>query len=73
MPLKTKPTCNCKCSTGIHEGLTFGRGKLDDYGYWSKPCWDCARWHEEQDNKPVNTYWPFESTDEENNATQEQH
>jgi hypothetical protein len=33
----------CSCSTGIHEGLTFGSGELDDWGYWSKPCQVCAR------------------------------
>lgn len=38
--------CNnpeCACSTGIHEGLTYGSGELDDYGYWEFPCWECAR------------------------------
>lgn len=33
----------CKVSTGIHEGLTFGSGELDSNGYWSKPCYPCAR------------------------------
>jgi hypothetical protein len=37
--------CNNQCgsSTGIHEGLTFGSGKLNEFGYWSKPCQICAR------------------------------
>jgi hypothetical protein len=54
-----RPACRCSCSTGIHDGLTFGSGQLDDYGFWENPCWECARWHEQQDGKPVNTYWPF--------------
>ena len=33
----------CSCSTGIHDGLTFGRGRLDEYGYWDFPCAACAR------------------------------
>ncbi len=32
----------CGRSTGIHEGLTFGSGELDEYGYWEKPCGICA-------------------------------
>jgi len=37
--------CNnphCSTSTGISGHLTFGSGKLDQYGYWSKPCRNCA-------------------------------
>jgi len=67
----TKPKCNCHASTGIHEsdnadgspehpwGLTFGKGKLDDYGYWEKPCYECARWHEIQDEAPKGSYHPY--------------
>lgn len=39
------PKCGnpkCRVSTGIHEGLTFGRGKLDSFGYFSEPCRVCA-------------------------------
>ena len=32
----------CRTSTGIHDGLTFGSGKLDDYGFWEHPCRICA-------------------------------
>lgn len=32
---------NCSVSTGICENLTFGSGKLDDYGYWEFPCKIC--------------------------------
>lgn len=39
-----RPCGNPQCctSTGIHEGLTFGHGKLDDLGYWEFPCRTCA-------------------------------
>lgn len=45
---KTKPCQNpdCSCSTGIHEGLTFGSGELDEHGYWEKPCRICAVEHD---------------------------
>jgi hypothetical protein len=33
---------NCSCSTGIHGGLTFGSGQLDEHGYWTRPCRVCA-------------------------------
>lgn len=33
----------CAISTGIHEGLTFGSGELDDHGFWEAPCEACAR------------------------------
>jgi len=38
----------CSISTGIHDHLTIGSGKLDDNGFWSIPCPVCARAHEEQ-------------------------
>lgn len=43
--MKNRPCGNPKCSTstGIHEGLTFGSGELDDYGFWERPCSICAR------------------------------
>ena len=37
----------CAVSTGICEHLTFGKGDLDQYGYWDDPCGECARAHEE--------------------------
>lgn len=41
---------DCACSTGIHEGLTFGHGRLDEYGYWEFPCAICARvWDEKRE------------------------
>ena len=61
----------CGCSTGIHEadnsdgtawrpwGLTFGTGKLDEFGYWEKPCGPCARQAEIRDKVPFNSYWPY--------------
>jgi hypothetical protein len=39
---------SCKISTGIHECLTFGKGRLSDGGFWQIPCPDCARAHEQQ-------------------------
>ena len=40
----------CGASTGIHEGLTFGSGKLDENGYWEHPCDPCARaWDAKQE------------------------
>lgn len=55
----TRPPCRCDCSSGIHDELTFGRGKLDEWGFWEKPCLECARWHEQKAGVPHNTYWPF--------------
>lgn len=48
----------CATSTGIHDGLTFGSGELDDSGYWSEPCGKCARAHESTD-KDHEACWPF--------------
>ncbi len=41
----TKACGNTKCamSTGICGSLTFGSGKLSDYGYFSKPCRVCEK------------------------------
>lgn len=39
---------DCRVSSGIHDCLTFGRGRLDDNGFWEEPCWECARAHEQQ-------------------------
>lgn len=50
---------DCHVSTGIHEGLTFGRGELDDFGFWEIPCERCARAAEQRNNVKFNTYWPF--------------
>lgn len=49
---------DCKVSTGICDSLTFGRGDLDDNGYWEIPCGPCAREHERRhpDDGPC---WPF--------------
>lgn len=38
----------CLISTGIHDCLTFGTGKLDTNGFWEHPCGLCARAHEKQ-------------------------
>jgi len=49
---------HCGVSTGIHDGLTFGRGKLDDMGYWQAPCGPCARAWEEKYPEDGDC-WPF--------------
>lgn len=48
---------DCGVSMGIHDGLTFGAGKLEHYGYWEIPCDHCARKHE-QDNPDDGECWP---------------
>jgi len=54
-----KPTNhNCGISTGICGSVTFGTGKLDEYGYWKNPCPECAKAWKEQYNEDT---WPNES------------
>jgi len=48
----------CSVSSGIHndEGLTFGSGLLNYYGYWEFPCVICANaWKEKF---PETDVWP---------------
>lgn len=43
------PKCNnpeCCSSTGIHEGSTFGSGRIDEHGFWEFPCRICAAEHD---------------------------
>ena len=40
--------------------LTFGSGRLDDYGFWQYPNAKAARNNEIKDGVPINTYWPFD-------------
>ena len=59
------PLCkntSCCASWGIHEGPTFGRGRLDNYGYWEIPCGECARKWEELN--PGKQAWPFKKEEE---------
>jgi len=49
---------NCRVSTGIDEILTFGRGELDNFGFWSIPCGPCARAAEQFAGVPAGSYWP---------------
>lgn len=60
-----KNGCNnpdCKVSTGICEGLTFGSGELDDNGYWQIPCGKCARaW--EKHHPEDGACWPYKPED----------
>lgn len=51
----------CSVSTGYDDmTLTFGRGDLDDYGYWEKPCLTCAAAHQKE--YPNSRVWPFEGS-----------
>lgn len=69
------PACgnsHCSVSTGIHDGLTFGYGKLDHNGYWQHPCRPCAKAFDERN--PGSEYgpaWPFEGSKVEMNSNQE--
>ena len=58
-PNKPKGHEECSASTGICESPTFGRGYLDDYGYWEVPCYECARAFEEK-APDMGPCWPFE-------------
>lgn len=54
-----KGGCNdprCKASSGICGAITFGKGELDDYGYWDEPCDLCARAWEKL--RPGEFAWP---------------
>ncbi len=34
---------NCGTSTGMHGGLTHGKGELDDNGFWEIECEPCSK------------------------------
>ncbi len=37
-----------KCYASSFDNVpTFGSGELDDYGFWERPCYVCARMWEE--------------------------
>ena len=60
LALKSPKACGkleCSVSTGIHEGPTFGSGKLDEHGFWEHPCDTCAR--EWEEIYPEDQAWPF--------------
>lgn len=52
----------CCVSSGLSEELTFGKGKLDFYGYWSDPCPACARAFEKVNPDMAAEFgcWPFD-------------
>ena len=59
----------CCASTGIHDpetsklsGLTFGAGRIDQFGYWEFPCKSCARAFEEL-HPEATPCWPFQNMD----------
>lgn len=51
---------DCSVSTAIDdETLTFGRGELDNNGYWQYPCAACAEaYHKKDGKRPV---WPVKN------------
>ncbi len=61
---------DCGVSSGIHEGLTFGRGELDTLGFWAVPCDTCARDHE-RECPEAGPCWPFSDSFDEDEATRQ--
>jgi hypothetical protein len=53
----------CGASSNIMEQPSFGRGKLDDLGFWEIPCYDCARSFEKA-NPQFGECWPPKKADE---------
>ncbi len=51
---------DCGASSGICDELTFGRGELDDHGYWEIPCRACAEAFEREHPGTAKQYgvWP---------------
>lgn len=47
----------CCASSTILETLSFGRGELDQNGFWEIPCYQCARAWEAM--YPDDEAWPF--------------
>lgn len=62
-----KPCGNSRCSssTGIHDGLTFGYGRLDHHGYWQFPCRACAKRYDEQLTERIERLKAYGLTDQE--------
>lgn len=63
MTTKKKNACghaDCGVSSGISDELTFGRGELDDNGYWEIPCRACAENFEREHPGTAKQYgiWP---------------
>lgn len=54
---KDEDHSKCGCSTGIHDGITFGQGELNFNGFWERPCGICARKYEKE--HPGKEAWPF--------------
>lgn len=51
---------DCGTSSGLADELTFGRGELDDSGYWEIPCRPCAEAFEREHPGTAKQYgvWP---------------
>lgn len=61
-PLPACGNVDCGVSTGIHEGLTFGYGRITFCGFWEFPCAPCARAYELK-NPKERECWPFVGQD----------
>jgi len=55
---------DCGIAIGISNEPTFGKGILNDYGYWQFPCEKCAREWEKQ-NPNSGKAWPSSNEDAE--------
>ena len=50
---------NPECAASSFEDIpTFGSGEMDQYGFFEKPCWICARKFEELE-PGMGPCWPF--------------
>lgn len=57
----------CKASTAITDDISFGTGRLDEYGFWEVGCPICARaWEREHPGDKAWPYAPSDSCDPEN-------
>lgn len=54
-PAKHCGNPECATSTGICGATTHGRGDLCHNGYWSRPCYICARHYEDKPDED----WPY--------------
>lgn len=61
--MSMKNGCNdpeCGASTGLHEGVTFGKGFIFESGFFELPCRPCAKaWDELHPNDEFGPAWPF--------------
>ncbi len=54
-----KPCGHERCTvSGTTKQMMFGRGGLDETGYFREPCHVCARAYEKSEGLPRDTCWP---------------